>query len=326
MKDEPTVDEKEERRFEAVLALFKGEAVAHVCHQYSISYSDLYKFRRRALVAMRQAMTDQRRGSKHSPRRLAEDKEANIKTICEREPTLSSYQVHRSLGTNAPCCPRTIQRVRKRLSLPRLPKRAAPAFKAHRFTEAEKKLIQQKVKAKLFLGCYRLSWDLQNEYALSISSSTTKRVKRAILTGMNPRPAPAVWRFYERHHPHRLWHGDFLEKVTLTYEDRTAYQLTLLDDYSRAYVFCDLYREPNLNTTIKALIAAMRQYRTIPHALIFDNGKTFKGKLLSAFCEQLGIRLIHSTPYHPQTNGKLERAFRDDMNEFYHRREKWVFH
>lgn len=325
VNDEAASVGREERRLLAVLALLKGEAVNHVCRQYNISRSDLYKYKRRAIAAMRVAMRDHRRGPKHPPRRLAEDKERRIRTICEREPTLSSYQIYRSLETGAPCCPRTIQRVRKRFSLPRLMKRATPKFKAHRFTEAEKNLIHQQVKAKLFLGCYRLAWDLQNEYGMRISPSTAKRVKRAILAEMNPRPAPMVWRFYERHHPHRLWHGDFLEKVTLTYEDRTAYQLTLMDDYSRAYVFCDLYREPNLNTTIRALITAMRKYRTIPQALLFDNGSTFKGKLLSTFCEHLGIRLIHSSPYHPQTNGKLERAFRDDMNEFYHRRKKWIF-
>ena len=84
--------------------------------------------------------------------------------------------------------------------------------------------------------------------------------------------------------------------MTLTDEDRTAYQLTLMDDYSRAYLYCDLFREPTLNDTIRALIAVMRKCQTIPKALLFDNGRQFKGHLLSAFCANLGIRLIHSTP------------------------------
>jgi transposase InsO family protein len=134
-----------------------------------------------------------------------------------------------------------------------------------------------------------------------------------------------VWRFYEPKHPHSLWHGDLMEKVTLTDEDRTAYQLTLQDDYSRAYVFCDLYREPTVNTTIGAMIVAMREYHTIPKAVVFDNGPTFSGRLLSAFCLNLDIRLIYTSVRHPQTNGKLERAFRDDMNEFYRQRERWIF-
>jgi transposase InsO family protein len=138
-------------------------------------------------------------------------------------------------------------------------------------------------------------------------------------------PAPQAWRFYERHHPHSLWHGDFFEKVTLTDEDRTAYQLTLQDDYSRAYVYCDLLREPTVNDTIQALITAMRQYQTIPQGVVFDNGSQFKGALLSAFCANLGIRLIHASVRHPQTNGKLERAFRADRREYYAQFAEWMF-
>jgi len=132
-----------------------------------------------------------------------------------------------------------------------------------------------------------------------------------------------VWRRYERQHPHHLWHGDCLEKVTLPDLDQTAYQLTLQDDYSRGYVFCDLVLPPDLRTTIRALIAAMRQWQVIPQAVVFDNGAPFKGKLLMAFCDQVGIRLIHIAVGHPQTNGKLERAFRDDMRECYRQYATW---
>jgi hypothetical protein len=31
-----------------------------------------------------------------------------------------------------------------------------------------------------------------------------------------PPPSPAVWRRYERRHPHSLWHGDFMDKTTLS--------------------------------------------------------------------------------------------------------------
>ena len=150
-------------------------------------------------------------------------------------------------------------------------------------------------------------------------------MKKEILLEMNPPPPKPEWQFYERRHPHRLWHGDLMEKVTLTDEDMTAYQLTLSDDYSRTYVFCDLFREVTVNTTIKAIIAAMRKFQTIPHALIFDNGTYFKGKLLQEFCRRLGIRLIHTAVNHPQTNGKLERGFRDDMKEFYRLFDEWNF-
>ena len=317
--------DKEDRRLRGVLALLAGQPAAVVCQQYYICRSDLYKFKRRALEAMREAMTDKPRGPRKPPRRLALEQEQVVKAVCERHPTLSSYQVHRSLGDDAPT-PRTIQRVRHRLNLQRLPKRAAPRSPARRLSDDEQQLITTTVRAKLYLGPYRLAWDLGNQHSLSVSPSTIKRRKRAVKEEINPVPAPTVWRRYERKHPHSLWHGDLMEKVTLTYENRTAYQLTLLDDYSRAYVFCDLFREISVITVIKALIAAMRAYRTIPKALVFDNGPYFKGKLLKLFCRRLDIRLIHSAVRHPQTNGKLERAFRDDMNEFYRQRGKWVLH
>lgn len=307
-----------------MLALLRGEPAAQVCQQYSICRSALYKFRRRALDAIRDALQDRRRGPRRPSNRLPEEKERRIEAVARRSPTLSSYQLSASLAPDSPC-PRTVQRVRKRLRLSRLKKRSAPSFKAHRFSSRERRLIRRTVEAKLYLGPYRLAWDIQNQYGLQVSPSTVRRVKRAVLQERHPTPALPVWRFYERRHPHSLWHGDFFEKVTLTDEDRTAYQLTLLDDYSRAYVYCDLLREPTQLDTVWALIAAMRQHRTIPKAVLFDNGSQFKGQLLSAFCSNLGIRLTHSAVGHPQTNGKLERAFRDDRREYYDRFDRWIF-
>ncbi|MGA2228263.1 MAG: hypothetical protein ABSH41_27835 [Syntrophobacteraceae bacterium] len=97
-----------------------------------------------------------------------------------------------------------------------------------------------------------------------------------------------------------------------------------MDDYSRGYVFCDLFLNPDVRTTIRAIIAAMRQWQVIPKAIIFDNGSTFKGNLLSVFCARVSIRLIHASVNHPQTNGKLERGFRDDMRDFYKQRTPWL--
>jgi transposase InsO family protein len=311
------------RRVQAVLALFRGEPVAQVSRQYRMCRSDVYKFRRRALTALHHIFDDQPRGPKRPHNHLDAEREQQVVALCQRSPTLSSYQVGHRLGPDAPN-PRTIQRVRKRNDLARLPKRTPPSAPARQVSLYATTRAQTIIHEKRYLGPERIAWDLQNGEHLQISPSTVKRLKKKIHVAMHPAPPLPIWRFYERHHPHSLWHGDFMEKVTLTDLDQTAYQLTLMDDYSRGYVFCDLFLNPDMRTTIRALITAMRQWRVIPKAVVFDNGPPFKGKLLSAFCENVGIRLIHAAVNHPQTNGKLERAFRDDMRDFYQQYDEWL--
>jgi transposase InsO family protein len=177
------------------------------------------------------------------------------------------------------------------------------------------------------LGPERVVWDVQHGEQLQISTSTIKRLKRKMheaLYPVPPPPSPPVWRFYERHHPYSLWHGDFMDKITLTDTQQVAHQFTLQDDYSRGYVFSDLALDHDQRTVIRALMAAMRQWQVIPKALLFDNGSPFKGTLLATFCKKLGIRVIHTAVRHPQTDGKLERAFQDDMRDFYRQYKAWL--
>ena len=308
---------KSEKRLQAVLSVFGGERVDDVAARFAIPRSDLYKFRRRALEAMARALEDRPRGPRHPHNRLEPSRETVVADVCGRAPTVSSYTICKTLGPEAPSA-RTIQRVRRRQGLPRLPKRDQPRVRAKRLSHSEKSRIQERAQSKPYLGSQRLAWDLQNGDGIDVSPSTVKRVKQAIKLAENPPAAPAVWRFYERRHPHSLWHGDLIEKITLP-NGSTAYQMTLLDDYSRAYVFCDLTLTVNQVTTVEAMIEAMRAFETIPTAVLFDNGSPFKGRLVKVFCSNLGVRLIYTSVRHPKTNGKLERAHRDDLNEFYRR-------
>jgi transposase InsO family protein len=320
------VSSKEERRLPAVMALFRGDTASQVSTTFDICRSDLYKFRKRALIAMRAALKDHPRGPQHAHNRLEANQEQQVVALCQRHPTHSSYQVQKTLGADAPCA-RTIQRIRARHHMARLPKRAPPSAPARRIPEPVMKRARYLLKLRPHLGPERVVWDLHNGEQLKISTSTIKRLKRKMHAALHPAPpppSPAVWRFYERHHPHSLWHGDFMDKITLTDTKESAHQLTLQDDYSRGYVFCDLALDHEQRTVIRALMAAMRQWQVIPNALLFDNGSPFKGRLLTTFCRKLGIRLIYSAVRHPQTNGKLERAFQDDMRDFYGQYDAWL--
>jgi transposase InsO family protein len=316
----------EEHRLQAVLALFRGEKASDVSTSFGLCRSDLYKLRTRALAAMREALKDHPRGPKRPYNRLGDDREQQIIVSCQRHPTRSSSHIREKLGSDAPSA-RTIQRVRKRHGMARLPKRVPPSASARRIPEQVLKRVRYLLKLRPHLGPERVVWDVQNGEQLQISTSTIKRLKRQMHEALHPAsppPSPPVWRFYERRHPHSLWHADFMDKITLTDTKEQAHQLTLQDDYSRGYVFCDLALDHDQRTVIRALMAAMRQWQVIPKALLSDHGSPFKGTLIQTFCKKLGIRLIRSAVRHPQTNGKLERAFQDDMRDFYRQYDAWL--
>jgi hypothetical protein len=236
----------EEHRLQAVLALLRGEKVLDVSARFGLCRSDLYKFRTRALTAMREALKVHPPGPKRPYNRLSDAREQQVIASCQRYPTHSSYQVQEKLGSDAPSA-RTIQRVRKRNGIARLPKRAPPTAPARRIPELVMQHARSILKLRPHLGPERVVWDLQNGGQVKISTSTVKRLKRKIHDALHPvppPPLPPVWRFYERHHPHSLWHGDYMKKIRLTDgSGQTAFQLTFQDDYSRGYVFCDLVLE-----------------------------------------------------------------------------------
>ena len=195
-----------ERRVLAVLALLRGAPVTQVTGQFGLCRSDLYKFRRRALTAMREALADHRRGPKQSKNKISAEQERRVVTLCKRYPTLSSYKMVDRLGEGAPN-PRTIQRIRERKGLPRVPVRAPTTTPARRLPKRILLRARQMIKQKPHLGPERIAWDLMNGENMKISPSSIKRMKYA----MYPKKPKPVWQFYERSRPHSLWHGDFME-------------------------------------------------------------------------------------------------------------------
>ena len=46
----------------------------------------------------------------------------------------------------------------------------------------------------------------------------------------------------------------------------------------------------------------------VPHSIITDSGSNFTAEEVKTWCAKLGIKLDYASVYHPQTNGKVERA------------------
>lgn len=121
---------------------------------------------------------------------------------------------------------------------------------------------------------------------------------------------------FEHEAPNLLWQMDFKGHFALTDERAgRCHALTVLDDHSRYALCLQAFASETYDNVLAALTQTFRRYG-IPQRITCDNGGPWRvaGKesisRLEAWLIRLGIRVSHSTPYHPQTQGKDERFHR----------------
>jgi transposase InsO family protein len=91
------------------------------------------------------------------------------------------------------------------------------------------------------------------------------------------------------------------------------YLSTVLDDFSRyivAWKLCTTMRAQNVTDTLAmALAASGCDQARIVHKprLLSDNGSSYVSADLAEWLEAQNIEHVHGAPYHPQTQGKIER-------------------
>lgn len=127
------------------------------------------------------------------------------------------------------------------------------------------------------------------------------------------------WRRFEAEAPNNLWQMDFKGHFALANGTR-CHPLTILDDHSR---FCLGLRacENEQRSTVKEHLTEVFRSYGLPEKLLVDNGPpwgtTPRGRLtrLGVWLVHLGIKLVHTGSYHPQTIGKDERFHRTLIDE-----------
>ena len=83
------------------------------------------------------------------------------------------------------------------------------------------------------------------------------------------------------------------------------YLLTLMDLYSKYPEAIPLKKIDN-EAVLEALLEVISRHG-IPEAILTDQGSVFMSRLTKSVCNVLGIEQIRTSPYHPQSDGALER-------------------
>ena len=114
---------------------------------------------------------------------------------------------------------------------------------------------------------------------------------------------------YEKKRPNQQWHIDFAE--TKLQDGTKVVIVTLIDDYSRYCLQCEVVADMTTETAIQTIQDAWYQFG-LPAEIVSDNGRAFTsvyedtptdfGKVL----QQKGVRHRLITPYWPEGNGKAE--------------------
>lgn len=122
-----------------------------------------------------------------------------------------------------------------------------------------------------------------------------------------------AWQSFEAEAPNDLWQMDF--KGHFSTAQGRCHPLTTLDDHSR-YALCLAACIDEKGVTVQERMRTVFRRYGLPRRLLTDNGSPWGADErhiytpLTVWLMRLGIIIIHSRPYHPQTLGKEERFHR----------------
>ena len=174
------------------------------------------------------------------------------------------------------------------------------------------------------LSCRQLAAWMTDNQGFSVSESSVYRI--LLREGLVKRPETRLAAGKEYHRkttgPHQMWATDasYFRVVGWGY----YYLVTVMDDYSRFILSHMLQRDMTADSFIEVVQEAVDRTRmdlvpvTDRTRLLSDNGPGYVSRAFRDYLGMVGIKHILATPFHPQTNGKLERyhqTLKRDVNQ-----------
>ena len=147
------------------------------------------------------------------------------------------------------------------------------------------------------------------------ASTITEILRRHQLMGESGgSAAAAVGQRFEHAAPNDLWQMDFKGHFALG--QGRCHPLTVLDDHSRYALELGACADEQTLTVRQRLQRVFERYG-LPRRILADNGSPWgtsgaggRHTRLTIWLLDLGVRIVHGRPYHPQTQGKDERFHR----------------
>jgi len=155
-------------------------------------------------------------------------------------------------------------------------------------------------------GYRRLTFMMLDLEIVAVSPSTTWRVlsQEGRLRRWNAKPSKKGKGFAQPSGPHRHWHTDV---AYINVRGTFYFLLTVLDGYSRFIVHWDL-RESMTEADVEVVLQRARErFPGENPRVITDNGPQFIAKDFKEFIRICGMSHVKTSPYYPQSNGKIER-------------------
>lgn len=163
-------------------------------------------------------------------------------------------------------------------------------------------------------GYRRLTFMMLDRDIVAVSPSSVYRVlkKAGLLQRWSTKPSKKGTGFTQPLRPHAHWHID----VSYLNICGTFYYLcSVLDGCSRYIIHWEI-RQAMTEADIEIILQrAKEKFPGVSPRIISDNGPQFIAKDFKEFIRVAGMTHVRTSPYYPQSNGKIERWHRTIKSE-----------
>jgi transposase InsO family protein len=163
-------------------------------------------------------------------------------------------------------------------------------------------------------GARKIARCLEREGLVSPAVSTVHQILRRHGRVSAPVRGARAYQRFEKEAPNLLWQMDFKGWVRLRNEAR-CHPLTIVDDHSR-FAVCLAACANEQGSTVQGQLERTFRHYGLPEAVFVDNGGPWGDASgtpwtrLGVWLLKLGVDVLHSRPFHPQSRGKNERFHR----------------